>query len=98
MITSKDWEQYFDEVHVVIERNQELVKEKFKECEAYVDMVLKARYPDCGIVETNYEENLKDGFFLIWIDTGSITHKGIRLEDCGIEPLQLCDFPMRPDY
>lgn len=91
------WEQYFDEVHVVIEKNRELIKAKFKECEAYVENELKKQYPDCGIVFTNHEENLKAGYFTIWVECGAIIHKFLQLEDCGIEPLQLYGFPVRPD-
>ena len=37
----RDLEQYFDERRVVQERNAELIEEKFKECKAYVESVLK---------------------------------------------------------
>ena len=32
-----------------------------------------------------------------WIDTGSVTHKNIKLEDCGIKPVELNSYPVRPD-
>ena len=94
----RDWEQYFDEHRVTQERNAELVEEKFKECEAYVESVLKKQYPDCGIVFTRHADSIKAGYFTIWVDNGSITHKNIKLEDCGIKPLELFDYPVRPDY
>lgn len=93
-----DWEQYFDEHRVIQERNAELVEEKFKECEAYVESVLKNQYPDCGIVFTRHADSIKAGYFTIWIGGASITHKNIKLEDCGIKPLELFDYPVRPDY
>ena len=35
------WYQYFTECEAVTDRNAELVEEKFKECEAYTEQVLK---------------------------------------------------------
>lgn len=29
--------------------------------------------------------------------TGSVTHKNIKLEDCGIKPVELNNYPVRPD-
>lgn len=86
------WYQYFTE------RKAELVEEKFKECEAYTEKVLKKKYPECGVVFTGHAEAIKAGYFTIWIDTGSVTHKNIKLEDCGIKPVELYDYPIRPDY
>lgn len=42
-------------------------------------------------------EAIKAGYFTIWIDTGSVTHKNIKLEDCGITPVELNSYPVRPD-
>lgn len=38
------WYQYFTECEAVTDRNAELVEEKFKECEAYTEQVLKKTY------------------------------------------------------
>ena len=92
------WEQYFTECEAITDRNAELVEEKFKECEAYTEKVLKKKYPECGVVFTIHAETFKAGYFTIWIDTGSVTHKSIKLEDCGIKPVELYDYPIRPDY
>lgn len=92
------WEQYFTECKVVTNRNAELVEEKFKECEAYTKKALKKKYLECGVVFTGHVEAIKAGYFTIWIDTGSVTHKNIKLEDCGIKPVELYDYPIRPDY
>lgn len=86
------WYQYFIECEAVTDRNAELVEEKFKECEAYTDKVLKKKYPECGVVFTRHAEAIKAGYFTIWIDTGSVTHKNIKLEDCGIKPVELYDY------
>lgn len=67
------WYQYFTECEVVTNRNAELVEEKFKECEAYTEKVLKKKYPECGVVFTGHVEAIKAGYFTIWIDTGSVT-------------------------
>lgn len=83
------WYQYFTECEAVTDRNAELVEEKFKECEAYTEKVLKKKYPECGVVFTGHAEAIKAGYFTIWIDTGSVTHKNIKLEDCGIKPVLL---------
>lgn len=92
------WEQYFTECEAITDRNAELVEEKFKECEAYTEKVLKKKYPECGVVFTGHAEAIKAGYFTIWIDTGSVTHKSIKLEDYGIKPVELYDYPIRPDY
>ena len=39
------WYQYFTECEAVTDRNAELVEEKFKECEAYTEKVLKEKIP-----------------------------------------------------
>ena len=92
------WYQYFTECEAITDRNAELMEEKFKECEAYTEKVLKKKYPECGVVFTRHAEAIKAGYFTIWIDTGSVTHKNIKLEDCGIKPVELYDYPIRPDY
>lgn len=92
------WYQYFTECEAVTGRNAELVEEKFKECEAYTEKVLKKKYPECGVVFTRHAEAIKAGYFTIWIGTGSVTHKNIKLEDCDIKPVELYDYPIRPDY
>lgn len=89
--------QYFTECEAVTDRNAELVEEKFKECEAYTEKMLKKRYPECGVVFTGHAEAIKAGYFTIWIDTGNVTHKNIKLEDCGIKPVELNSYPVRPD-
>lgn len=66
------WYQYFTECEAVTDRNAELVEEKFKECEAYTEKVLKKKYPECGVVFTGHAEAIKAGYFTIWIDTGSL--------------------------
>lgn len=71
------WYQYFTECEAVTDRNAELVEEKFKECEAYTEKVLKKKYPECGVVFTGHAEAIKAGYFTIWIDTGNVTHKNI---------------------
>lgn len=73
------WYQYFTECEAVTDRNAELVEEKFKECEAYTEKVLKKKYPECGVVFTRHAEAIKAGYFTIWIDTGSVTHKNITI-------------------
>lgn len=40
------WYQYFTERKAVADQNAELVEEKFKECEAYTEKVLKKKYPE----------------------------------------------------
>lgn len=91
------WYQYFTERKAVADQNAELMEEKFKECEAYTEKVLKKKYPECGVVFTRHAEAIKAGYFTIWIDTGSVTHKNIKLEDCGITPVELNSYPVRPD-
>lgn len=61
------WYQYFAECEAVTDRNAELVEEKFKECEAYTEKVLKKKYPECGVVFTRHAEAIKAGYFTIWI-------------------------------
>lgn len=50
------WYQYFTECEAVTDRNAELVEEKFKECEAYTEKVLKKKYPECARLHV-YESN-----------------------------------------
>ena len=78
--------------------NKDAWYQYFKECEAYTEQVLKKTYPECGVVFTRHAEAIKAGYFTIWIDTGSVTHKNIKLVDCGIKPVELYDYPIRPDY
>ena len=91
------WENYFAECEVVTRNNEAAVEEKFKEVLKYADNVLSKKYSDCGVVYNRHEENLKKGGFLIWIDNGTITHKWYTLAECGIAPLQLESYPIRPD-
>ena len=97
MALSNAWEQYFAECEVIAENNRVAVARKFEEVEAYHEKELTKVYPDSGVVFTRHEESLKDGYFVIWIGGASITHKTIKLAECGIAPLQLEDRPIRPD-
>ena len=72
------WYQYFTECEAVTDRNAELVEEKFKECEAYTEKVLKKKYPECGVVFTGHAEPIKAGYFTIWIDTGRKSVSPVR--------------------
>ena len=90
------WEEYFKEYEASQKKNAELIKAKFRECEAYTEKELKRKYPDCGIVYTRHEETIKAGYFMIWIDNGSISHKRIWLCDCGIQPLAPYSYPEKP--
>ena len=77
--------------------NKDAWYQYFTECEAVTDKVLKKKYPECGVVFTRHAEAIKAGYFTIWIDTGNVTHKNIKLEDCGIKPAELNSYPVRPD-
>lgn len=91
------WEQYFAECEVIAENNKRAIEDKFQEVETYHEKELRKKYPDSGVVFTRHEESLKEGYFCIWIDNGTITHKNIKLSECGIAPLQLEARPIRPD-
>jgi|GEM_PF-1519518 len=90
------YKKYMEERISIVLRNSEIMYKKLKECESYTEKVLKKKYADCGVVYNGYIEALKSGYFRIWIDNGVVTHKNIKLEECGIKPLKLEPYPVLP--
>lgn len=86
--------EYVEKVSQVIQENNNRVAAKFKECETYVNTVLCKQYPDCEIVWTKHEEDIRAGRFFVWLGNGR-GHRFYYFEDCNLGKLELLPLPER---
>lgn len=78
--------QYWDQVHLDIQTEKQLIKSKISEIELYCKNNLPVSK---GLVYTRLEEEIKRNQFMIWIEQGIyINHTYIKFSEAGIQPIE----------
>jgi len=77
---------YWDQIHLDIQNEKQLIKNKIQEIELYCKNNLPVSR---GLVYTRLDEEIKRNQFLIWIEQGiHITHRYIKFNEVGINPVE----------
>ena len=77
---------YWDNIHIQIQAEKQLIKSKIQEIELYCKNNLPSSR---GLVYTRLEEEIRRNQFMIWIEQGIyINHTYIKFDKAGIEPIE----------